>query len=734
MSLTDISIGKRLWLAVLLPLLGMTWFASLQIVDLWSHYRRMGEVVIVSDNIGLAGGIIHALQIERGLTAGFLGSGGKNGKAELDAARSKADAAMARFPDFVASVATLGDATADAAAGRLAGTLSALRSRRSEIDALALTGKQSFEAYTGAIGALQEIVSTLSLKGVGSEIAAEVIAYNQLMQAKEIAGRERGTGNSFFNAGQAGAEDIARFARMAGAQDALLSSFVSLQDSATGADYARRLDVPALPGIDRMRGAVLGGTAPGALSAIDPKAWFAATTERIEAMKGLENDSLGRLGERAQTAAASAFAGLVTMGSLTAIGGLMMVALCGAMAVSMVRPLRVLTGAMRTLAEGNLQAIDAGADRKDEIGDMARTVEIFRHSALRNRALEAEAETARQQAENDRIAVQRRAEEEADLRLNRATGALAAGLGRLASGDLLCEIDEPFAPQFEALRSDFNRSVRQLRDTLIKVGHSVLAVNGGATEVSTASDDLARRTEQQAASLEQTAAALEQITANVTATSRRSDEARKVTRNASSEAEKSGVVVRDAVAAMERIEGSARQISQIIGVIDEIAFQTNLLALNAGVEAARAGEAGKGFAVVAQEVRELAQRSATAAREIKTLIGNSETAVAEGVRLVSDTGSGLINIVDLVRQVSGHMDAIAIAAQEQSVGLSQVNTAVNLMDQATQRNAAMVEEMNAAGAGLAQESGTLEALVGGFRLGAPADLAAGPVERIRRRA
>ncbi|MDH6269658.1 methyl-accepting chemotaxis protein [Rhizobium sp. SG_E_25_P2] len=372
---------------------------------------------------------------------------------------------------------------------------------------------------------------------------------------------------------------------------------------------------------------------------------------------------------------------------------------------------------MTTLADGDTDTAIPGAGRKDVIGEMANAVAIFRERTLRARDLEREAEENRERAERERVEMQRRAEAEADTRLRQATGSLAAGLKRLAEGDLVCEINDRFAEQFEPLREDFNASVRQLRDALGAVGRSASSVSAGSAEVSNASSDLSKRTEQQAASLEETAAALEQITSNVTATSKRTQEARDVAQTARSTAGQSGAVVRDAVSAMERIEKSSHQIGQIIGVIDEIAFQTNLLALNAGVEAARAGEAGKGFAVVAQEVRELAQRSANAAKEIKALIANSAVAVGEGVKLVNETGVGLSQIEQLVQSINAHMDAIATAAQEQSTGLAEVNSAVNLMDHATQQNAGMVEEMNAAGVSLADESRQLHDLLARFRLG-----------------
>lgn len=294
---------------------------------------------------------------------------------------------------------------------------------------------------------------------------------------------------------------------------------------------------------------------------------------------------------------------------------------------------------------------------------------------------------------------------------------LGDALKRLCSGDFGFKLNDPFAPEFEFLRHDLNQSVSQLCDTFKRVSDSIEIISQGTREISQGVLDLSRRTEGQAASLEETAAALEEITANVSSSAQRAQEARDVAGTAKTSAQQSGEVVAKAVDAMSRIEESSSKISSIIGVIDEIAFQTNLLALNAGVEAARAGEAGRGFAVVAQEVRELAQRSAKAAREIKDLIQNSTGEVATGVKLVRDTGGALQTISELIVQINDHVVAISTAAKEQSTGLSEVNGAVNSMDQATQQNAAMVEESSAAAATLANESQTLQSMIASFDLG-----------------
>ena len=301
---------------------------------------------------------------------------------------------------------------------------------------------------------------------------------------------------------------------------------------------------------------------------------------------------------------------------------------------------------------------------------------------------------------------------------NTVVAVLAEGLGRLAQGDLTARIDAAMDPRYQRVKDDFNAAMASLRDTVQGIVQRSLGMQAGCDEISSAADDLSRRTEQQAASLEETAAALDEITATVVRSAEGANRASQAASSARIDADRSGQVVEQAVAAMGEIEKSSSQISQIIGVIDEIAFQTNLLALNAGVEAARAGEAGRGFAVVAQEVRALAQRSADAAKEIKTLIANSTAQVDRGVKLVGETGDSLHGIVSKVGEIDALISEIARSSQEQATGLNQVNAAVNQMDQVTQQNAAMVEETTAAAANLKTEAHDLTDMMARFEVGA----------------
>ena len=395
---------------------------------------------------------------------------------------------------------------------------------------------------------------------------------------------------------------------------------------------------------------------------------------------------------------------------------------------SVSRPVVALSARMRALAAGDKASDIPGLQRGDEVGQMAAALEVFRDAAITAERLEAEAVAHRSATEDERARNQQMTEAAAQEQ-SVVVEALGEGLDHLMRGDLTYSLTQPFPPHYAKLQSDFNAAISQLKAAMSVVVTNVSAIRSGSGEISIAADDLSRRTEQQAASLEETAAALDEITATVNRTAAGARQASQTVQAAKSDAETSGNVVRNAVGAMGAIEKSSQEISQIIGVIDEIAFQTNLLALTAGVEAARAGEAGRGFAVVASEVRALAQRSAEAAKESKTLISASSQQVNEGVSLVGQTGEALQRIVSRVAEIDGLVSEIASSAQEQATGLQQVNTAVNQMDQVTQQNAAMVEESTAASHSLSQEAEALAGSVSRFQIGDAPTTARAPAAR-----
>ncbi|MBB4238802.1 methyl-accepting chemotaxis protein [Rhizobium esperanzae] len=419
------------------------------------------------------------------------------------------------------------------------------------------------------------------------------------------------------------------------------------------------------------------------------------------------------------------------------------------------RPIKRVTRAINEVANGNFEAEVPFAGRQDEIGEMAAAVAVFKENGLAVKRLNAQEAAMRAKSDDLQSSMSvvvaaaaagnfshRIDKDYQDDNLNQFAGnintllsSVDAGIGEtrrviasLAEGDLTQTMNGSFQGAFAELQQNVNNTFVTLQATMREVRQTTEAMNGNTAELRNASDDLSKRTEQQAAALEQTSAALDQITAVVQNSTERAHEATIMVSEAKDKSGASGVVVGNAVEAMGRIEQASREISQIINVIDEIAFQTNLLALNAGVEAARAGEAGKGFAVVAQEVRELAQRSATAAKDIKALITKSGNEVQVGVKLVQATGEALAEIGTRVIAINDHIHSIATAATEQSTGLKEVNTAVNQMDQVTQQNAAMVEETSAATHRLSAEAGGLVQLISRFKL---SDDAPAPVALVR---
>jgi methyl-accepting chemotaxis protein len=320
---------------------------------------------------------------------------------------------------------------------------------------------------------------------------------------------------------------------------------------------------------------------------------------------------------------------------------------------------------------------------------------------------------------NDSVAAQgkavEKARQDAAAEQARIVETLAGGLKKLSDGDLTFRLTD-FPEKYGQVRDDFNSAMTRLHETTTTISTATTEVSNATAELSTSTTDLSQRTEEQAASLEQTSASMEEISATVKKNAENAQQANQSAGSARKAAEHGGQVVAQVVDAMARIEQASRKISDIIGVIDEIARQTNLLALNAAVEAARAGDAGRGFAVVASEVRSLAQRSSQAAKDVKDLIGNSNTQVKGGVELVNKAGAALNEIVDSIKSVAAIVADIATASSEQSSGIDQINIALTQMDEATQQNSALVEENAATAKMLEEQARTMDTCVGFFKL------------------
>jgi len=418
-------------------------------------------------------------------------------------------------------------------------------------------------------------------------------------------------------------------------------------------------------------------------------------------------------------------------------------------------PVQAMTEAMTRLAGGDNGVAVPALGSHDEIGQMAKAVQVFKQNAIDKLRMEAEQRAAeealRAQEELQRkretaivaeVAEVAKAASSGDLdrridllgkdgfllnlcegvnNLIALTGAalkdVAGVLSAVADGDLTRRISGDYAGVFGQLKSDVNRTADKLFEVVSNINEATVQITSAASEVAAGSQDLSERSEQQASALEETAASMEELAATVRQNSANAQQANQLAAGAREVAASGGQVVTDAIGAMARIESSSQKIEDIVGMIDEIAFQTNLLALNAAVEAARAGDAGKGFAVVAQEVRNLAQRSAQASKEIKGLIAESSSQVRNGADLVKGAGRTLEDILGSVKRVADIVAEIAAASAEQASGIDQVNEAVTQMDEMTQQNAALVEESTAAAHSLEEQSRHLGEVMAFFNTG-----------------
>lgn len=442
---------------------------------------------------------------------------------------------------------------------------------------------------------------------------------------------------------------------------------------------------------------------------------------------------------------------------LSAIGLIVAVAVPLYAWLGVFNPLKGISKAMRNLVDGNLTIDVTGVGRKDEIGEMASAVQVFKNNALDKVRLEEEQKIAEIKSQEEQKNALRAQEERISNELSGIIDACAAGdftkrldLGQkegllltlstgmnkvgevcntsiskikdilqgVANGDLTKKMDGEYQGIFNVIQSSLNTTIDNLSNMVEQIKKSTESIQTASQEIATGSEDLSHRTEEQASSLEETAASMEELTAKVRQNKDSSREASRLFTESKEIASKGGEVVSGAVDSMRKIQDSSQKVAAIISTVDEIAFQTGLLALNAAVESARAGEAGKGFAVVAAEVRLLAGRSANASKEIKELISNSILQVNNGMDYVDRSGQSLQDIINSMNIVSEYINEIALASEEQSTGIEEVTMAISKMDQVTQQNAALVQENTAAAQSMAKQGDELSRLVSFFTINA----------------
>ncbi len=612
-------IRTRIAVAVLVPILGLLVFAAMQ---LNRSYQGMMETAALRQVSGVApaiSAVVHELQKERGATSGYLASRDDTFRTLLDDQRRLSDGALAALRLHLTE---LRSASADrvllAQVDTLDRRLGELATTRGGADDGTTDVPSVIAWYTATIAANLEVIGRMGVVSTNAEVTRGVAAYVGWLQAKERAGIERATGSAGFGAGAFAPALHERFIALQGAQQAFIATFETFATDAWREAATAVARNPVTQEVDRMRRVgveSMGGSTAG----VEAPVWFKTTTARIDLMKQVEDRIAADLIAQLEYLAATARTGftvtlLVSLGFIAATLVLVTVIVRG-----IVGPVRALTQEMASLAEGDTSMVPAGLDRTDEVGDMARAVEVFRDHMIRA----------------DRLAEEQREAQEA----------------RAAR-----------AAHIETLTADFDRVVSSLLDTVAAAAGDLEStaetMSAIAEETSRQALAVSAAAEEASVNVETVAASAEELHASSTEIGRRVTESSSVTRKAAAQAEETAGVV-------SRLAESAQKIGEVVSLIADIADQTNLLALNATIEAARAGDAGKGFAVVASEVKALAGQTAKATEDISRQIADVQTATGHAVEAIAAIG-------DMVRDVDHAASAIASAVEEQNAATAEI--------------------------------------------------------------
>ena len=692
--LTRLPITTRIAMLVAIPMILIMVFSSTRLFDLYKQTQI--DTTVAGELVETVSNLVHSLQAERGMSAGFLASKGDQVPEALAKVTQDNDALSSSFEDIMPRVdlENLSDDTL-ATIDELEPLLAGIGEIRNQIVQRDIEIPEVVDFYTELNAHLIDIALAVSLTVEDKNIAEQGMALSFFLLTKDSVGIERATGSVGFAAVWT-PKRVRKLAIAVQRTEERMRSFHStasvhalglLKELQSNADYQEMMTIRQNV-IDRKKAEI---------KSITQEMWFATASAALSAMKDMENALVTKL--RADMHAFETGNRNAFIWNLAGLSTLVVVILLLSVLVArdLNRGLAGLNNALEELGNSNLDIDIPGADRKDELGSMARSVVTLREGAIQKRATDAQIEKSRRE---------------------QAWMAQRVGdaLSNLNEKQLTYRIEEEFPEEFKALRNDFNDSAQALENALSSVSQLADTVGSGTKSISENATNLAQRTESQASALEETTAAMNELTQSVRQSAENADEVEAIAKNARVDVSNCSEVVKDTVSAMEEIRESSGEISSITKVIEDIAFQTNLLALNAGVEAARAGEAGRGFAVVASEVRVLAKRCSDAVGQIDELTNRSAGLVDRGADLVDRAGNSMDNVNDQVTKISGLMEEIAMVIKEQAHQLSDINGAVGELEQVTQQNAAMVEETTEASVQLSHQAVQLNQHISEFSI------------------
>ena len=631
--LANLKISPRLGIAVLLPILIIIALASYNLGLKWETHAEMAKLGPLADGVTKLSRFIHELQRERGMSAVFLGSKGERMRAELQGQRKQTDD---QHQPTAASMVELGKtATGEFkdALRKAETALAALDARRKEIEALTIPVSNSSKYFTDTIATLLTVTNEIVKVSGNGNVSTAVSAIVNFVQGKERAGQERALGAVGVGAGRF---DLAAYSRMLGlaaAQEVYFSTFQSIATSEQRGFFNQTVAGVVTDAVMKMRETVQSGGLSGEMKSLDGKSWFDATTARIDLLKTVEDRLAGDLAALTGTVYADATRALIMLASIVVVGLIISLTLVYLMARSITHPLSALCAAMNDLAAGNTAREIPGLARRDEIGSMAATVQVFKDSMI---------ETERMRAEQ--VEMEKR----------------AAALRKVDMHKL--------ADQFQA-------AIGQIVDTVSSASTELEAAAGTLARTAETTQQLsgtvAAASEQASANVQSVASATEEMTSSVNEIARQVQESSKIAAQAVQQAEKTD-------ARIGELSQAAGRIGDVVKLITAIAEQTNLLALNATIEAARAGEAGRGFAVVASEVKQLASQTAKATEEISAQIAGMQAATQDSVSAIKEIGGTIGRIAEIASMISATVEEQGAATQEiaRNVGEAAKGTAM----------------------------------------------------------